>query len=45
MKRIALFLGCCFILALSFSSCRTQKKACAAYSHAEPAQVDKEIES
>ncbi len=35
MKKITLIFGIALVLGLSFSSCRSQKKACAAYSQVE----------
>ncbi len=38
MKKLILIIAVLFLGAILFSSCRTQKQACAAYSKVDPAQ-------
>ena len=40
MKKIAIVFGILFVGALLFSSCRSQKQACAAYSKVETPKSD-----
>ncbi len=44
MKKFFLILGVAMVFATAFSSCRSQKQACAAYSHVVVPQGD-QIES
>lgn len=40
MKKVTYIVGLVFVAAILFSSCRTQKKACAAYSKADLPQTE-----